>query len=191
MRQFLAIELPHAVRSRLADLQSELRDDLAGWRWTRPDAIHLTLRFLGEVDPGLDQRARQSWRDCAGRSQAFSFRLRGLGCFPAPRRPRVLWVGIEADPIHRARLEGLASGLEIAARDLGFEGSNRTFRPHLTLGRAVRGRCPEPPGPTEFDGGRIDAAALVLFRSELHRTGARYTAMDTFPFGMDPGECFQ
>ncbi len=190
MRQFLAIELPHAVRSRLADLQSGLRTDLAGWRWTRSDAIHLTLRFLGEVDPELDRRARQSWRDCAARTRAFSFRLQGLGCFPGPRRPRVLWVGIEADAIHQARLEGLAAGLEIAARDLGFEGSNRTFRPHLTLGRAARGIRPVPPGPSDFDGGRIDAAALVLFRSELHRAGARYTAMDTFPFGTNPGECF-
>ncbi len=188
MRQFLAIDLPGSVRRRLGELQSELRDELSGWRWTRPEGIHLTLRFLGEVDAELDRRARDAWRGCAAQARGFSIRLRGLGCFPGPRRPRVLWVGIEADPAHRVRLTELASGIEVAARSLGFEPSDRAFRPHLTLGRARRGSRPAPPEPSSFDGGRIEAAELVLFRSELHGGGARYTALDSFPFGTDPVE---
>ncbi len=188
MRQFLAIDLPRSVRDRLGELQKELGAGLAGWRWTRPDAIHLTLRFLGEVDSDLDRRARDVWRKCTARAPAFSFRVRGLGCFPGPRRPRVLWVGIEADPVGDSRLVELASRVEITARELGFSPEVRPFRPHLTLGRAVRGSRAVPPGPTDFDGGRIEAEGLVLFRSELHRGGARYTAMDSFPFGTDPVE---
>lgn len=183
MRLFLALGLPAAIRESLAGAQRVLRSSCTGWRWVRPEGIHLTLRFLGEVSAADDAAQRPSWRRAASRSGPLRLRVAGTGVFPSVRRPRVLWVGVEEiDP--GGRLEALAGALEAAARDAGFKAETRNFRPHLTLARAARGGRPTAPAPESV--GWIGEAAigdLVLFRSELRPQGARYTALERFPLG--------
>jgi 2'-5' RNA ligase len=183
MRLFLAAELPGSVRRSVSDVQARLRDELKGWRWVRPEGIHLTLRFLGEVDDRLDERAREAWRDVARACSPFRLRVTGVGRFPDRGRPRVLWVGLEEIGPGEG-LARLVDDLERNARAHGWQPENRPFRPHLTLARGLRGAKPDEPP----DGARVPAAEgwvrrVVLFRSRLDRSGARYTALASFPLG--------
>jgi 2'-5' RNA ligase len=183
VRQFLAVELPASLRERLSALQSRLRVQRDGWRWVRTDSIHLTLRFLGEVDPELDERCRPEWRAVAAGSPGFRFRLGDLGRFPPGGRPRVLWVGVvEIDTA--GVMPALAAALEQAARNSGFEPEHRSFRPHLTLARAARGMRPRWTEGVEVEfEDEVEVDRIVLYRSELLPAGARYTVLDEFPLG--------
>jgi len=185
VRLFLAIELPAEVRQRLAEVQERLQASCRGWRWVRPDGIHLTLRFLGEVAEERDRRLRDTWRGAAAAGGPFVLGLGGVGRFPPRGRPRVLWLGIdELEP--GQRLEALARRLEAAARADGFSAEGRAFRPHLTLARARRNERPVGPEEGACGGGptRFAVTELTLFRSELLRSGARYTSLERFPLLM-------
>lgn len=180
MRLFLAIDLPGGLREQLAGLQAELRSTCAGWRWVRPEGIHLTLRFLGEVEAARDAACRDAWREAVRPLPCLRFELGGIGRFPPAGPPRVLWIGIsEQGP--GELLPALAQRLEQAARECGFPAERRRFSPHLTLARAARRGRPEWPGPLEGRvTGEVAVDRVILFRSELHPSGARYTALDSF-----------
>jgi 2'-5' RNA ligase len=188
MRLFLAAELPEPVRRSLIELQAELKGRLRGWRWVRAEGIHLTLRFLGEVDAGLDARARSAWERVARDGAPFRIRLTRPGRFPQRGAPRVLWVGLEEIEPGEA-LAGLAAGLERNARELGWQAEERPFRPHLTLARRQRGARPDgPPEEVRAVGAEGWVRRIVLFRSRLDRSGARYTALASFALGgLDEG----
>lgn len=180
MRLFLAVDLPQPVRAGLGRLQSRLRARCGGWRWVRPEGIHLTLRFLGEVGAATDAASREAWREAVRPFSVFRLRLERVGWFPAGGRPRVLWVGVR-ELLHEGSLAALAGRLEQAARERGFAPEERAFRPHLTLARAERGGRPD--WPEEQEAGideTVEVDRVVLFRSELHPSGARYTALETF-----------
>jgi 2'-5' RNA ligase len=180
MRLFLAIELPDVLRSSLSSLQGVLRSAWPGWRWVRPEGIHLTVRFLGEVETGLDAASREAWRAAAGGVQPFDIRLGRLGRFPKGGAPRVLWVGIE-EVGGGGQLPALAESVEQAARDAGFDAEKRPFRPHLTLARASRRERPRWAEGIEIEQGEaVRVGQLILFSSQLHPAGARYTAIDRF-----------
>ena len=181
MRQFLAIELSDALREDLRALSERLRQETGGWRWVAPASIHLTLRFLGEVPGDRDAPSRALWREAAAAASRFTLRLEGIGSFPPRGRPRVLWVGVHEDG-PAGRLQRLAEDLEGAARTAGFEPENRPFRPHLTLARARRNERPGFPERREFvSRASLDVRDVVLFRSELHSSGARYSILDRYP----------
>lgn len=185
MRLFLAIALPEAVHHGLNRLVQRLRRECVGWRWVRPEGIHLTVRFLGEVDPVDDARLRQVWGRAVSDHPPFRLVLGGLGVFPSPRSPRVLWVGVEEQPSD-GRLARLAAAVEGAARSSGFDPEERPFRAHLTLARTERGaRSPTTPRreAPEVEGLAAEVSEVVLFASELGPAGARYTALERFPLG--------
>jgi len=183
VRQFLAVELPEPARNGLAGLRARLEPACPGWRWVRPESIHLTLRFLGEVAEEKDREIRELWQRAAETIGPLSFRLEEVGCFPQGRSPRVLWVGVH-ETSRGSRLTALAREMELAAREAGFPAERRPFRPHLTLARAVRGRRPTVPLETGYsDPTEITVSEVVLFRADLRPTGARYTALTVFPLG--------
>lgn len=156
-----------------------LRVNLPGARWTAPESWHVTLKFFGEVaDPRLEG-LKASIADAVTGTGAVESRLTQFGAFPSTRRARVLWVGIE-DPMRT--LGDLAVRVEAIWPDRNF----RPLHPHLTLARLK-----QPAPVTEL----IEAAAdfplnqqpflverAILFRSHLSRSGARYEALDYFPF---------
>lgn len=183
MRLFLAIDLPPEVRQTLRDTQTRLADRLPGWRWLAPEAIHLTVRFLGEVAEPDHRSQLPAWRQVAAAGQRIELELDRLGVFPSARRPRVLWVGVE----ERARagaLLALAQGVERAAREQGFAPEPRGFRPHLTIARArhaMAARAPDPEAKPPV--AVFEALELTLFRSRLRPSGAEYTRLESFPLG--------
>lgn len=184
MRLFVALELPAGVKAVLADLQEQLRPAGAEIGWTRPDNIHLTLKFLGEVDPaGLPALAAALDGAAAG-AEPFELSLAAPGCFPNPRQPRVFWVGLGGEAPAAVRLQ---RAVDDACAALGHPREDRAFRPHLTLGRF---RGPRNAGALLERAGRIAmpstpfaATELALFESELLPSGARYTTRHRAPLG--------
>ena len=142
------------------------------------DSIHLTLRFLGAVDAGIDVAARRGWAEAIRGHGPFDLKLESIGCFPERGRPRILWAGLEPDPA----LTALVDSLERTARRLGFEPETREFRPHLTLARARRGEPSKLPkgSSTPLAAPPFAVSEVILFQSVLHPSGARYTALERY-----------
>ena len=178
MRLFVAIDIPNTLRQAIeSDVVDRLRD-LEGARWTRPEGRHLTLKFLGNVE---DDRLNEMGAVIGAASQrhvAFRASFAEVGAFPNTRRPRVLWVGLGegAD-----EMSALAADLELAVQPLGFAAEGRPFRGHLTLARFPRPRVIEALPSVAVPRESFDVDATVLYQSQLHPKGARYTALRRFP----------
>jgi len=183
MRLFLAVDLPDPFRAALGTLRERLAPAGPGWRWVEARSVHLTLRFLGEVDPEEEQQCREAWRAAVASVERFRFGAGSVGQFPPRGRPRVLWLELRDDPAGSAA--ALAARLETAARRCGFVPEERAFRGHLTLARARRGgraRRPSEVGvPAELRDQFAEVTDAVLFRSDLRPDGPRYTALERFP----------
>jgi 2'-5' RNA ligase len=175
VRAFLALPVDEACRRHLAGIVEGLRPRLAGVRWVAPDAMHLTLRFLGASPPEALARLEPPLEAAAARCPSARVPLTGTGIFPERGPPRVIWVGL----VLNTELLALQRACEEAAVLAGFPREVRPFRPHLTLGRFKEARrAPElgalAPGETDLD-------RLVLFRSELGAGGAVHTPLRTWP----------
>lgn len=137
IRVFIALDIPNSARSSLSGAIDRLRVAIPrGVRWVDPQGIHLTLKFLGNIDPGRTDGILESMCRVAQDASTFSLRLAGLGVFPNQRQPRVLWAGVEGD---LDSLAGIQSGVEEDMSEQGFTRERRGFNPHLTIGR-VRDR---------------------------------------------------
>jgi len=179
MRTFIAIELCEGIRSDLARLQGKLRTFDRAVRWVRTAQMHLTLKFLGEVEdnriPGVITAVDQAVSNCS----PFDLTVAGTGCFPNGGAPRVVWAGVD-DP--GGQLATCHEALERELDRLGFERDGRRFSPHLTLGRvkmagAARGLRESLAALSDFDAGSQSVVELVVFASELRRGGAVHTPM--------------
>ena len=149
---------------------------------------HLTLRFLGEVDPAQNPELGRRLSEVAARSHPFSVRVEGIGAFPTPSRPRVVWVGVTDG---RPELVALASAVRAAVADL-FSGGDDEFVPHLTLFRVrspsdrsiaaelLAGQRPAPPSR------EVSVRELLLKRSILGSGGAVHETLARFPLGIPP-----
>lgn len=195
VRSFVAIALADPARSAVAEYLTTLRATRSGVAWSRPEQLHLTLKFLGNVSATQIPRLAERLRSVADRYPSFPLEVTGVGAFPSVIRPRTLWVGVVAPA-----LSTLASAVDDACAAEGFAVERRPFHPHVTLGRVrERGRSAAPGGsrprgaPSSpdltfiaADGARRFGAAsatdLVLFRSELGSGGSRYVALAALPF---------
>ena len=137
LRTFIAIELDEELKADLQRVQDRLREQVAprSVRWVRPEAIHLTLKFLGDTPAGEGGGSQGCACQAAAQVSPFRFTVGGLGCFPNTRRPRVVWVGLQEPTGALARLR---DAVEAQVAPLGFPTETRPFRPHLTLGRVQR-----------------------------------------------------
>jgi len=179
-RLFIAAELPQAVKTALVAAQEHLRCDRPPIKWVAPDAMHLTLRFLGDTSsdriPAIEQAMRRAF---AGHA-AITLHLTAIGAFPNPMRPSVVWAGVGGPT---DLLEQAQANLEAELAAIGIAREDRPFHPHLTLGRVrrdadaaalehMRAALRQPPTlpPIAWPVERI-----VLFRSELRREGSVYT----------------
>jgi len=177
IRTFIAVELPAPVRDTLGALVEELA---GSWeeravRWVKPESMHLSLRFLGDTDTEKVRELSAGLDEAVDGVAPFALRVQGMGCFPNPRRPRVIWVGRE-DP--EARLLPLQKAVERRVRSLGWEREKRVFRPHLTLGRVRdRARPPEGEWMREPQAMTFQVDSVDLIESQLKPTGAEYTTL--------------
>lgn len=172
-RLFAAVLLPSAIRAELTRAAATLRA-LEGVRPVRAEQLHLTLRFIGEVDRGLETPLAREITAAVAERPRFPIRLRAAGVFPSLGRARVLWVGVEETPA----LEALQRSVEAAVVRAGADPDPRPFRPHVTVGRIRR---PRPPvglagaiAGVRFEA-TVDVRRVSLIRSELLSRGARHT----------------
>lgn len=183
IRAFVAAPLPGDLVGTLTRLQDRLRPGLKA-SWTRPEAMHLTLHFLGDVEATSVDAITAALRTTCGGVDAFAVAARGLGVFPSPRRPRVLWAGIDdAEPL--VQLQRL---LGESLRGCGVELDSRPYRPHLTLARF---RKPLARQTLSFlcsilrdeqrDFTSVPVAEVRLYRSDLLPGGARYSVLSGAP----------
>ena len=183
IRAFVAIRLGAETERALGGLIDELRAPGDGISWARRANLHLTLRFLGAaVDSVLIPALIQRLNAIAGETAPFGVAVRGIGAFPNLSRPRVIWAGLEGE-----ELLALASRVESAAVESGFEPERRPYSPHLTIGRVrdLRRWAPlrprlETAAQREFGCSTIEA--MTLYESRLSSAGATYQEIARFPF---------
>jgi 2'-5' RNA ligase len=180
VRAFVALDLDEAIRESLEGLLTRLRSELRGVSWVRPEGMHLTLRFLGPSAPSALEAMKPKLAAAASRCPPAAPAVSGLGTFPDRGRVRVLWIDIGVP----ASILALQAECETAAVEAGFPPEPRAFRPHLTLGR-WRDGAPRPALPP-VDLGAATVTSLVLYRSDLHPAGARYTPLARFALGGVP-----
>lgn len=143
LRLFIAITLPEPVRETISRLIQELAERLEGVRWAAAANIHLTLKFLGEVEAARVPKIQGCLDRVAVRHLPLAVRLEGLGTFPPGRNPRVIWAGVAEG---KGPLVGLAGELDRGLSNLGFPAEVRAYTPHLTLGRIRNDRRAFDPG---------------------------------------------
>ena len=188
VRLFIAIALPERLLEQLALVQRQLERQMPAGsvRWVRPEATHLTLKFLGETSAQRLPQIEQALAQVSRHAHACEIEAGGLGCFPNPRRPRVVWIGL-TEPT--GRLVALQQSVEEALDVLGYPAEGRAFTAHLTLGRvqerAASGdvrRIGEVVSGAEVGVlGQFRADDIHLIRSVLKPSGAEYTILKTFP----------
>jgi 2'-5' RNA ligase len=187
LRAFIAVEISpeihKAIESKTAPLRAALDSSLV--RWVPTGNIHLTLKFLGDVSLTNVKMLSQMLSVEVNQHTSFTLEFEELGAFPNPRRPRVIWIGIQAP----AELEALQRGIEAAAATLGYPPEKRPFSPHLTIGRVkqkidsagmqkIRAALEE----TQVGSlGTTRVNAVHLFKSDLKPTGAVYTKLFSAP----------
>ena len=178
MRCFIAINLPESVKTILSGLQHEFKKCGADIRWGRPENIHLTLKFLGNIEEkAVDNINGIIERACNG-CTAFNLKISRAGVFPNMKSPRVLWIGLDNSKV----LAGLQQEIEDGTASLGFKQENRKYVPHLTLGRFRSSRDKrvlldkvELYKNNEF--GLFDVGSVCLMKSDLGPAGAKYTKL--------------
>lgn len=184
IRAFLAIDLPGEIKTEINRIQQRLRPRVEGVRWTRPDGIHLTLKFFGWVLPNDCDVISAAVRESIKGTKPFKLEIGTIGAFPGPNRPRVIWIGIGGQT---ETLVELQIKLEARFGEIGFPPEERAFKPHLTLGRV------KVPGSAvgfskvleegrNYKAGSFTCEGLYLFRSELKPDGAVYSKIADYPF---------
>ena len=175
IRTFVALRLPDAQRDLLAAHLAACARLAPAYRWVEPDSLHLTLRFLGDVERDVLERVRREL--AAVRSAPFRLALEGRGVFGPRTAPRVVWMAVGEG---RDACAALASGVEAACRSAGLEADPRGFRPHVTLARAEGERLPELPEPPALAAWTVED--LVLYESRLQQR-PRYVPLEVYPLG--------
>ncbi|MBI4185403.1 MAG: RNA 2',3'-cyclic phosphodiesterase [Proteobacteria bacterium] len=183
IRLFVGIPLPQPIRDRLAGLCA----GVPGARWVAPDNLHLTLRFIGEVDPPTADELDGALAGIA--APGFEISLVGVDCFQSNRQPpRVLWAGVEREP----RLQHLYDKIESALVRAGLPPEGRKFRPHVTLARLR-----DAPGPRIgawmhehglFRAGPVPVEAFVLYSSHPGADGSVYVEEAVYPLRAAPSQ---
>jgi 2'-5' RNA ligase len=181
MRLFVALNLPKKDRERIHRSTRKLRDEELPVRWVDVDGLHVTLKFLGEVRRERLEQVQEAMNRVAASTKAFKTKYGGFGAFPSVRQPRVIWLGVKANP----ELRCLKQDLEYSFGDVGFDAETRAFHPHVTLGRAEER---EGAGAfrtlddmlSELDCmGDVKVTTIDLMRSQLAPGGSKYTLVSS------------
>jgi 2'-5' RNA ligase len=179
-RIFIAVDISDEARSRTAEHIDKMRQFATDVRvsWERPEKLHITLKFFGNVDENLIDKISDAITRIAGRFSSFEIAVTGTGVFTRAKQPRVLWLGIED---RNGSLAEIASQLDSRISRLGFEKEERSFSPHLTIARV---REPQKAKglagahlQSRFGSEKFIVTELVVYQSELKPTGSVYSVI--------------
>ncbi|WP_447972643.1 RNA 2',3'-cyclic phosphodiesterase [Nitrospira sp. Kam-Ns4a] len=191
IRTFVAVELDEPLRAVIGRVQAEMRERLerefrreapdVRLQWVRPESIHVTLKFLGEIEEGRVAAIGEALERIAASLAPFAVEVGGLGVFPDARAPRVVWLGLSGQVDALVRL---AAEVDAALHALGFPREDRPFAPHLTLARVKDrqrdvGRALAASGLLDraAAAGSLRVRAIALMKSDLRPSGAVYTRL--------------
>jgi 2'-5' RNA ligase len=186
VRLFVALEVTEEVRERIREVMPDLRKHCPGARWVRPEGIHVTLKFIGQVEAAQAEAIQEALRTI-GSDQPVEMQFQGWGFFPNQRRPRVLWCGVQASP----NLAKLAADIENALEALAIPKQSQRFVPHLTLARIEEGKVRRDGidqlvnavnGLETASFGLTQQRQFHLYQSLTKPSGAEYRRLESFPF---------
>ena len=182
IRSFVAIELSPDTKAQIKELQDELKASTADVRWVRTEGMHLTLKFLGEIQEEKIPEIADVLKQCSGETGRFNLTIHSLGAFPNETNPKVIWIGVEDDS---GRLRTAQQSIEKGLAAMGFKEEKRSFTPHLTLGRLKSPKGRRAVGQRleasrDCDCGISVVKEICLFKSDLKPSGAVYTKLKTF-----------
>ena len=184
LRAFFAVDLDPPTRRAAAAVTDRLREFPAGdaVRWVRAETLHVTLRFLGDIDRARIAQLAGCVREQPAALRPFRLRLGGARLFPSRRRAQAVVLDVEPEE----PLSELAAAVERGVVAAGFDPESRPFSAHLTLGRIRKRRFPLVTGNVTSGGESCPVNEAVLFKSELHSSGAHYTPIERAPLGGEP-----
>ena len=184
IRAFLAIDPPAVVLENIQAMQNRFKKSIQGViRWVRPEGIHLTLTFFGDISVQDVANISEVIVKRTNAAPPFALEVRGLGAFPDVTRPRIIWLGITGQV---GNLRSLQKDLEEEFFTLGFPKEDRPFRAHLTMGRVkvpkgIIGLAPAVETGGKLEAGNFIVGEVALFQSSLSPQGAIYTRLAAFP----------
>jgi len=178
IRLFVALKIPSDVKRNLFNICKKLAGENERYRWENPEKIHLTLKFIGEVEDGILDSIKENL-DFISDYKSFDFNLTKFGFFYRDNEPKILWAGLETDE----RIHKLVYDLNQTLSRFSVPVENRKFKPHLTMLRLKRN-----PGSEfvkkfreySFDENNFTSNEIVLMKSELFKTGAVYTEIQKY-----------
>lgn len=183
IRTFIALEIPQDIKAYLGEIISGLKHKNRGIKWVQPEGLHITLKFLGNIDETIIPSLSRELDAVAVSFPEACVSLSRLGAFPDTRRPRVIWAGLGGDT---AILADIAEKTDIVCTSFGMEPEKRPFRAHITIGRLKI--------PTVVDLAQeirekdFTINHLILYKSELTPSGARYSVLQRSVLGQEKGE---
>ncbi len=183
IRSFIAIDFPEETRKALEDIQKELKQCGAGVRCVKPNSIHLTFKFLGNIHLAQVEDIALAVAKEVRDQPPITLGAAGLGAFPSRKKPRVIWIGMEGEV---QRLSRIQARVENALEPLGFVREKRVFQPHLTIGRVKDRRrlqaLIDAMATLDMEPfNSFDADEIILYKSDLRPTGAIYTKLHRMP----------
>jgi RNA 2',3'-cyclic 3'-phosphodiesterase len=183
IRTFIAVPVTPQIRQAAAKLSELLRGAAGDVKWVESENLHWTLQFLGDVDTLEIPAVCSAVSTAVAEVDSFDLEARGAGAFPAPDRPRTLWIGAGAGAQAMVALHG---AIQRKLNRLGYRAEQRRFVPHITLGRAGRKSPPRPlvrelAGLAEFDAGSMLVNEVTVFASKLTSEGPQYEVLARAP----------
>jgi len=182
IRCFIAIEIPRFIQDGLAHIQDTLKKQISQVSWIKSDNIHLTLKFMGEVEQNQLSVIEPAIEQVTQRYPPFALKVGGIGAFPNLKRPRVIWVGVK---VGAAEVSALARAINFELNRHGYPLDEGTFNPHLTLAR-IKNRIDLRPFVdifrqyNEIENASMTVNEIALVRSQLHPKGAIYTILKAY-----------
>ncbi|MGB3478979.1 MAG: RNA 2',3'-cyclic phosphodiesterase [bacterium] len=179
MRTFLAVEIPRQIRKKINNFIEEEKSKGLPIKWVKFENLHITLKFLGEIDENKKEEITPAIKELCKKYVRFNMNLQGLGCFPHPGNPRVLWIGVK---LGHELLIDIAGELEEKLSQFGFKMEKR-FHGHLTIGR-IKKFCKVDDILTKtYKSEVFPVTAITLFKSALTSQGPIYEALEKFNLG--------
>jgi len=179
IRTFIAAEIPNEIREQLWKLRAEFSNTAPEVRWVRKEGIHLTLKFLGDVEETKIKDIQNELSEAVKNSGKIYAEIKSLGAFPKAATARVIWVGVSGE---LEKIKELWTKVETVMDKFGFEREKRDFVPHITLGRIKNPRLNRKLAEkisemTEREFGRFEIKDIVIFKSQLLPQGAVYSEL--------------